>query len=196
MGASISNAIGLKYAGIKEPVIATIGDSTFFHAGIPPAINAGWKHSPVVIAVLDNMVTGMTGHQASPASIYSDSVPEVKTIEIEKMLSAAGISKINIVDPYDIRRSKEAFMEAIVHDGPSGVVLRRVCSLVARRKGNLSPPYRVDADKCTGCLLCIRSLGCPAMVVESRKIVIDEVACAGCSMCAQLCPISAINVGV
>lgn len=195
MGASIANAIGLKYAGVKEPVIAAIGDSTFFHAGMPPTVNAGWNQTPVVIAVLDNMITGMTGHQASPASGYFASEPEAKVIKIEDMLGAAGISKITVVDPYDIKLSKEVFMQAIVYNGPSGVVLRRVCSLVARRKGNLAPPYKVDADKCTGCLLCIHSLACPAMLVESGKMVIDNVTCAGCSMCAQVCPVSAIKTG-
>jgi indolepyruvate ferredoxin oxidoreductase alpha subunit len=195
MGASIANAIGLKYAGVKEPVIAAIGDSTFFHAGMPPTVNTGWNQTPVVIAVLDNMITGMTGHQASPASGYSASEPEAKVIKIEDVLGAAGISKITVVDPYDINLSKKVFMQAIVYNGPSGVVLRRVCSLVARRKGNLTPPYKVDSDKCTGCLLCIHSLACPAMLVESGKMVIDNVTCAGCSMCAQVCPVSAIKTG-
>jgi len=195
MGASIGNAIGFKYGGVKMPVVATIGDSTFFHAGLPPTVNAGWNGTPIVIAVLDNQVTGMTGHQASPASGRFAAGAHTKLIKIEEMLNAAGIDKVVVVDPYDIKRSREAFRDAISHNRPSGIVLRRVCSLVAKRMGILEPPYRVDQDKCTGCLLCIRTLSCPAMFVESGKMVVEEVACAGCGMCAQICPVGAIGRG-
>jgi indolepyruvate ferredoxin oxidoreductase alpha subunit len=195
MGASIGNAIGFKYAGVKVPVIATIGDSTFFHAGLPPTVNVGWNDTNIVIAVLDNQITGMTGHQASPASGRSSVGAQARLIKIEEMLKAAGVNKVVVVDPYDIKISREAFREAISHDGPSGIVLRRVCSLVAKRMGILEPPYMVDKEKCTGCLLCIRTLSCPAMSIESEKMVVEEVACAGCGMCAQVCPIGALRPG-
>ncbi len=191
MGASIGNAIGLKYAGVKTPVIATIGDSTFFHAGIPPAINAGWRETPLVIAVLDNQITGMTGHQPSPASLSSGQ-PSVK---IEDMLRASGIEEVAVVDPYDLRASTDAFKDAILRDVPSAVILRRVCSLVAGRQRSLSLPRRVDVEKCSGCLVCIRTLSCPAMNVEGGKMVIDEASCAGCGLCSQVCPVHAIGEG-
>ncbi len=193
MGASIGNAIGFKYAGIKTPVVATIGDSTFFHAGVPPTVNAGWTGTSVVIAVLDNQITGMTGHQASPASGYKSNGDPARLIKIEEMLKASGVDSVAVVDPYDLKRSTEAFKEAISHDGPSGLVLRRTCSLVAKRMSALGKPYRVDAGMCTGCLACVRTLSCPAMLVESGKMVIDEVACAGCGMCAQVCPVGAVE---
>ncbi|MCX6656299.1 MAG: thiamine pyrophosphate-dependent enzyme [Candidatus Bathyarchaeota archaeon] len=195
MGASIANAIGFKYAGVKTPVIATIGDSTFFHAGIPPTVNAGWNGTPIVIAVLDNQITGMTGHQASPASGRSSTGAPANLVKIEDMLKASGIGTVAVVDPYNLKRSTEAFKEAIARDGPSGIVFRRICSLVARRMDTISKPYRVETEICTGCLLCIRTLSCPAMLVESGKMVIDEVSCAGCGMCAQVCPVSAIEGG-
>ncbi len=195
MGASIGNAIGFKYAGVKTPVVATIGDSTFFHAGVPPAINAGWNGTPIVVAVLDNQITGMTGHQPSPASGRTAVNTQAPAISIEEMLKASGITHVTVVDPYDLKRSTEAFKEALAHDGPSGVVLRRVCSLVARRMGTLGKQLRVDAEKCTGCLACIRTLSCPAMLVEGGKMIIDEVSCAGCGMCAQVCPSGAIRGG-
>ena len=193
MGASIGNAIGLKYAGVKTPVIATIGDSTFFHAGIPPAINAGWRGTPLVIAVLDNQITGMTGHQPSPAS-PSAVLPDM-SIKIEDMLRASGIDEVAIVDPYDLRASTDAFKDAIRREVPSAVILRRVCSLVAGRQRSLGLPPRVDPEKCSGCLVCIRTLSCPAMNIEGGKMAIDEVSCAGCGLCSQVCPVHAIGEG-
>jgi indolepyruvate ferredoxin oxidoreductase alpha subunit len=193
MGASIGNAIGFKYAGVKLPVVATLGDSTFFHAGIQPAVNAAWNGTPVVIAVLDNEITGMTGHQPSPASGRTAVNPEALKIGIEGMLRADGITHVAVVDPYDLKASTATLKEALTYEGPSGVVLRRVCSLVARRMGTLGKPLKVDSDKCTGCLACIRTLSCPAMLVASGKMVIDETTCAGCGMCAQVCPAGAIG---
>jgi indolepyruvate ferredoxin oxidoreductase alpha subunit len=148
-----------------------------------------------VIAVLDNKITGMTGHQASPASGRSSTGAPANLVKIEEMLKASGIETVAVVDPYDLKHSTDVFKEAIAHDGPSGIVFRRICSLVARRMGTLGEPYRVETKICTGCLLCIRTLSCPAMLVESGKMVIDEVACAGCGMCAQVCPVSAIEGG-
>ena len=193
MGASIGNAIGLKYAGVKTPVIATIGDSTFFHAGIPPAINAGWRGTPLVIAVLDNQITGMTGHQPSPAS--PSAVLPNASIKIEEILRASGIEDIAVVDPYDLRASIDAFKDAMSHKAPSAVILRRVCSLVAGRQRSLGHPRKVDAEKCSGCFVCIRTLSCPAMKVEGGKMAIDAVSCAGCGLCSQVCPVQAIREG-
>jgi len=195
MGASVANAAGFKYAGVKAPVVATIGDSTFFHAGIPPTVNVGWNDTPVVIAVLDNNVTAMTGHQAAPSSGYSATAPEAKTIRIEEMIRGAGVERVVVVDPYDLKQSREAFREALSYDGPSAVVLRRVCSLVARRRGLLGPPARVEAEKCTGCLLCVRTLSCPAMSVEAGKMAVDQASCTGCGMCVQVCAFDAVVRG-
>jgi indolepyruvate ferredoxin oxidoreductase alpha subunit len=195
MGASIANAIGLKYSGIKAPIIATIGDSTFFHAGIPPTVNVGWNNTPIVIAVLDNEITGMTGHQPSPASSYNPSDPNARKISIEQMLKASGIEKISTIDPYDIEVSRSAFKDAISYNGPSAVVLRRVCSLVARRRGELNPPVEVNEEACTGCLMCIKTLSCPAMTVKDGIMEVDEVTCTGCGMCLRICPSGAIEGG-
>lgn len=187
MGASIGNAIGLKYSGIEKPIVATIGDSTFFHAGVPPAINAAWRGVPIVLAVLDNGVTAMTGHQPSPSTGYNEAGEEVKSIKIEDILSAIGIGHVNVVDPYDLQASKNAFKEALNRNEPSAVVLRRECALVARRRGALRASYIVG-DGCTNCQLCIRTLSCPAMSTGEGRIIIDGSACNGCGLCAQVCP--------
>ncbi len=194
MGASIGLACGLRYAGIDKPIIATIGDSTFFHAGIPPTINTAWNDTNIVIAVLDNRITAMTGHQPSPSSGYTATGAETEPIEIERILEASGIKKVRVVDPYDLQHTKEAFIAALKERGPSAVVLRRMCSLVARRRGLLGTPSVVDPERCTACLLCLRTLSCPAMSVsEDGKMVIDPSTCTGCGVCAQICPFDAIT---
>jgi indolepyruvate ferredoxin oxidoreductase alpha subunit len=196
MGASIGLATGIKYAGEERSVIAAIGDSTFFHAGVPPTINAAWNGADILIAVLDNKITAMTGHQPSPSSGYNSTGEEVEEVRIEELLRASGIKKVKVVDPYDIPVSRAAFAEALRAEGPSAVVLRRTCSLVARRMGLQLRTLRVSPDDCTSCLLCLRTLGCPAMgVSEDGRAVIDEATCAGCGMCAQVCPSGAVSGG-
>ncbi len=196
MGASIALAIGYKYAGYDKPVVATIGDSTFFHAGIPPAINAVWKDTDIVIAVLDNRITAMTGHQLSPSSDYTTAGEASGTISIEAILEAAGINNVDVVDPYDLDATKQAFVDALNAKGPTAVVLRRTCSLVARRLRMIAGPSRVDPDKCTSCLLCLRTVSCPAMSTgENGKVEIDPSTCNGCAICVQICPFDAITPG-
>jgi indolepyruvate ferredoxin oxidoreductase alpha subunit len=196
MGASIGLASGIKYAGEERPVIAAIGDSTFFHAGVPPTINAAWNGADILIAVLDNEITAMTGHQPSPSSGYNTAGEASREIRIEGLLQASGVERVSVVDPYDISASRAAFVEALKAGGIAAVVLRRSCSLVARRIGLQKGALRVSPEDCTGCLLCVRTLGCPAMGVSGEgRAVIDEAACAGCGMCAQVCPVGAISGG-
>ncbi len=194
MGASIGLGIGLRYTGLDKPIIAAIGDSTFFHAGIPPALNAAWYGSRIVIAILDNRVTAMTGHQPSPTSGYTATGEEARVIEAEAVLRALGIEHVWIVDPYNLEETREAFKEALRCEEPSAVVLKRVCALVARRLGFAAKPYRVDPERCTGCQLCLRTLACPAITLNPEgKAEIDVETCTGCSLCAQICPAEAIG---
>jgi len=196
MGASIGLACGFKYAGIEKPVIATIGDSTFFHAGIPPTINTAWKKTDIILAVLDNRITAMTGHQPSPSSWFTETGEKEEPIRIESIIEAAGIKNVRVVDPYDLQQAKFAFLEALKAKGPSAIVLRRVCSLVARRMNLINNPSFVDPEKCTGCLHCVRTLSCPAMGINADgKITIDSATCTGCGVCAQICPVVAIITG-
>ena len=196
MGASIGLGIGLRYAGVDKPIIAAIGDSTLFHAGLPPALNAAWYGSRVVIAVLDNRVTAMTGHQPSPTSGYTATGGEARPIEADGVLRALGIEHIWVADPYNLEEAKEAFKEALGCGEPSAVVLKRVCALVARRLGLPPQPHRVDGERCTGCLLCLRTLACPALSLSPEgKAEIDVETCTGCGLCAQICPTGAIEGG-
>ena len=100
-----------------------------------------------------------------------------------------------MVDPFDLEASKEAFKEALQHDGPSAIVLRRMCALVARRQRLTGSPSHVNPERCTGCLLCVRTLSCPAMEVKEGKMEINQNTCEGCGLCAQICPFQAIEGG-
>jgi indolepyruvate ferredoxin oxidoreductase alpha subunit len=192
MGASIGNAIGFRYAGVKQPIIAAIGDSTFYHAGLPPAVNASWRETPILIAVLDNSITAMTGHQPSPSTGYNEENEETRSIQAEDLLTAIGVTNVQVVDPYNLQETRDTFKRALTNDVTSAIVLRRPCSLVARRRGIVSKPYAVS-DDCTGCLTCITTLSCPAMTISKGLAEIDQTQCTGCGLCEQVCPVNAIK---
>ena len=196
MGASISMAAGFRYAGIEKPILATIGDSTFFHAGLPALVNLALTDTKIVVVVLDNRITAMTGHQPSPSTHRADGNTEEPAIKIEEVAKAIGIRFVRVVDPFDTQATSEAIVEAIKFNGPSVVVSRRMCSLEARREGIVEQVATIDTEKCNGCLACVRLLGCPALIVESNgKVVIDSQQCQGCTLCAGVCPYKAVTPG-
>ncbi len=196
MGASISVAIGLRQAGIEKPIIATIGDSTFFHTGLPALANLAMTKSRVVVVVLDNKITAMTGHQPSPASPSSDTGGPAKTIMIEDVARSIGVQFVRVVDPFDLKATTDAIIDAIGFDGPSLIVTRRMCALDARRKGVIQSLASINPDRCTGCLACMKLLGCTALVLgPDKKVTIDRGQCNGCSMCAAVCPFQAVAAG-
>jgi len=201
MGASISMAVGFSEAGIKGAIVAVIGDSTFFHAGIPSLIDAVQNNAHVVVAVLDNGWTAMTGHQPSPVTGLTASGEPAARLSIEEVARAVGVKTVISLDPLaDIKRSQEALEEALASPGPSVVVFRHECALQiereARRAGIKLPLYEVVPDKCTGCRLCVLETGCPALVFDyaSKKVIINPDECTGCGLCAQDCPFDAIKL--
>jgi len=194
MGASISTAVGLRYAGIDKPILATIGDSTFFHAGLPELVNLVLTKTRIVVVVLDNRITAMTGHQPSPSRPREDS--REPTIRIEDVARSMGVEFIRVVDPFDPKATSDAIIDAINFDGPSVVVSRRMCALEARREGIIQRMASIDSEKCTGCLVCVKLLGCPALDLETDgKVVIDSLQCLGCTLCAEVCPFHAVTPG-
>lgn len=190
MGAGITVAQGLALAEPHRKCIAFIGDSTFFHTGIPGVLNAVYQDTDVTIIVLDNKTTAMTGHQPHPGIGITALGKKTKAADIEIMLRACGVEKISKVDPFDYHKSVEEFKKAIAYNGPSAVIAEAPC--VARTKKTDSA-YKVGRS-CIGCLKCIEKTGCPAITVEkSGKAVISESLCTGCSLCFSVCPVDAIK---
>ncbi len=197
MGASIGLGSGLAHAQQDKRVYAIIGDSTFFHTGLPALVNAVYNRSPMTVVVLDNRITAMTGHQPDPSTGLTATMEPTKAIDIEEVAKGIGVDYAVTVDPYDIPAMEDALREAEKHT-VSVVVARQPCSLLRvrlqRQRGESWPLYQVDPEKCTGCKVCISAYGCPAISFDLQKnvAVIDPTMCWGCGGCSQVCPFDAI----
>jgi indolepyruvate ferredoxin oxidoreductase alpha subunit len=195
MGASIGTAQGMGKATGRE-TIAIIGDSTFFHAGIPGLVNAVYNKSKVLTVVLDNLATAMTGHQPHPGTGMTGMHGSTERILIENVAEGCGVKYVKVVDPFKTKEAAAVLKEALQQLGPSVVVFRAPCTLMAvrekRRRGIKVEPTRIT-DKCTNCMACIKLLGCPAIFVEEGKVKIDEDSCTACGLCISVCPYGAIE---
>jgi indolepyruvate ferredoxin oxidoreductase alpha subunit len=199
MGASISMASGLYHSGVEGPIVAVIGDGTFFHSGIHPLINAVHNTADITVLILDNGWTGMTGHQPNPntgINVLGEPVPRVS---IEEVVKACGVKHLQVVSPYDVDEAVDAISAAMDEPGPAVVVCRQVCPVqdhrLRRRSGEKLklPMFTVDSDQCSGCLHCVNSIGCPALDVSEGKVSINPSHCIGCGVCAQVCPTKEIK---
>ena len=197
MGASVGTAQGISKATSSDTV-AIIGDSTFFHAGIPGLVNAVYNDHKVVIAVLDNLTTAMTGHQPHPGTGLTGMQTRSEKLLIEKVAEGCGVKYVKVVDPFNVKEAETVLKGALQHSGPSVVVFRAPCALMVvrdkRRRGAELAVCKIT-DKCTDCMACIKLLGCPALVVEDGKVGINEVLCVACGLCASVCPYDAIKCG-
>jgi indolepyruvate ferredoxin oxidoreductase alpha subunit len=196
MGASVGVSNGLSYF-LNQPVIATIGDSTFFHAGIPPLINAVYNGNKFVLVILDNLTTGMTGHQPHPGTGVKGCGEEAKSVRIEDVVRGIGVDFVEVVNPYNISKMEDALRRALNHDGVAVIIARQKCAILWTRerkgKGIRITPFHVT-DDCNGCMKCVAEFTCPAIYVErGSKTQIDEVLCAGCGVCVTVCPERAIK---
>ncbi|AFK51538.1 indolepyruvate ferredoxin oxidoreductase subunit alpha [Thermogladius calderae 1633] len=192
MGASISMAMGLKVAGYDKPVVATIGDSTFFHAGIPSLIEAVHKRVDMLVLILDNRVVAMTGHQSTPSWEVTESGRQARGIDIVEVVKSIGVDEVAVVDPYDFNKMVETVASMIKRPGVKVLVAQHPCRLMEVRQLKTVKKYRVIEDKCTGCRACVNVTGCPALYIEDGKAKIVEDDCTGCGLCARFCPYKAI----
>ncbi len=195
MGASIGIACGLSYA-LKDSVLATIGDSTFFHAGIPPLINALHTGRKLTVVVLDNTTTGMTGHQPHPGT-EDFGCGEGRVINVEDVVRGIGVEKVEVVNSYSVEKLKEAIKSALTFDGVSVVISKQKCAILrrreARKKGKKLRPYEIT-EKCSQCMKCVEEFACPAIYVENGRPKIDETLCVSCGVCSRICPEKAIKL--
>jgi len=198
MGSGFGVANGVVHV-LKNPVIGHLGDSTFFHSGIPPMINAVFNNTKITMVILDNSTTAMTGFQSHPGTGITAKGVERPKLRQEDIVRACKVNFVEVVDPFDIKRTINILEEAIRFDGPAVVITRQICNILRqkekRKLGEKIIPYEVDQEKCRNCRLCIKSLGCPALIIDVGRVTIDADQCAGCGVCAQVCPQEAIIQG-
>ena len=188
MGGGISQAAGMIHAGIKEKVFAVIGDSTFFHAGIPGLLNIVYNKANVCVIILDNSVVAMTGHQPTPGSGKTAMGTDAKTISIQDIAKSVGIDKIEVIDPFDIETTTTKIRETINYQGPSVIISQRPCPLLIER----GKPREVQKE-CNACGICVKNFGCPAISLKTDHAEIDTTLCYGCGVCENVCPCEAIG---
>jgi indolepyruvate ferredoxin oxidoreductase alpha subunit len=198
MGAGIGVAHGAAKAGIGERMVAVIGDSTFYHAGLSALANIAYNKANVLTVILDNRSTAMTGHQPNPGTGFTLQQQPTDVIELEPLVRALGIHHVATIDAYDVDGLEKAYKELMSHQEPAVLVARRECALLPEAKRRWVPLHVVE-EECTGCGICFR-IGCPAILKseeldeKSRKplALIDPDQCTGCEVCSQLCPHDAI----
>lgn len=193
MGSGIGLACGMTKAGLNLPVVSVIGDSTFFHAGMPQLLNAVYNNSKTTLIIYDNRTTAMTGFQPHPGVGKTAMGKQSVAVKPEEICRAMGVHFVEVVDPHDLAESINIIEKAIAFDGPSVVVARRACAIVELKQRGKEHPYEVDLNNCTGCRICISQFGCPSLIWKNEKAVIDPSTCTGCGVCAQLCPTGAIQ---
>ncbi|MBR1814666.1 MAG: indolepyruvate ferredoxin oxidoreductase subunit alpha [Lachnospiraceae bacterium] len=193
MGASLSAIHGFNKAGEGENekhTVAVIGDSTFMHSGMTGLANIAYNQSNSVVIILDNSITGMTGHQQNPTTGYNIKGDPAGKIDLEALCKAMGFERVRVVDPYDLAACDAAVKEELAADGPSVIISRRPCALLKYVKHKA--PLVVDTDKCVGCKSCMQ-IGCPSISFKDGKAHVDATLCVGCGVCSQLCKFGALT---
>jgi len=202
MGAGPSLGGGNYYGGLKNKIIANLGDSTFFHAALPAMVNNVYNHNDITYLIHDNRCTASTGHQPHPGAFGITAMDEpTKLLSIEEICKAFQVDYVGVCNPYDLKETMKVIEEAYTTPGVSVVVSRATCAVLAERqmggkaKARL-PLYAIDEEKCLfytkgKCLACVQELGCPAIMKMGDNLYIDPVNCFGCGMCSQMCPAKA-----
>jgi indolepyruvate ferredoxin oxidoreductase, alpha subunit len=201
MGASIGVAHGVAKAGVQQKNVAVIGDSTFFHTGLPALLNIAYNKGTATTIILDNRTTAMTGHQQHPGTGYTLQEEPTMAVDLPTLIRGLGIEHVHVVDPYDLQEVEETLRACVERDEPSVVIAQRECALLPSARSRYQA-LTVDAESCIACGLC-RQLGCAALYKGEQversggriayKTEIDPLLCTGCEICAQICPRSAIS---
>ena len=193
MGASVSSIHGFNKANGGESdgkTVAVIGDSTFMHSGVTGLINMAYNASNSTVIILDNSITGMTGHQQNPTTGVNLKGDPAGKIDLETLCRAVGIGRVRVVDPYNLAECDAAVKEELAVNEPSVIISRRPCALLKSVKH--PGPIAVDAAKCVGCKACMQ-IGCPAISIVDGKAKIDATLCVGCGVCTQMCKFGALG---
>ena len=193
MGASISGLHGFNKVGGKESEknsVCVIGDSTFMHSGMTGLVDIAYNASNSTVIILDNSITGMTGHQQNPTTGYNIKGDPAAAVNLEELCHAIGIKRVRVVDPYNLKQCEDAIKEELAVEEPSVIISRRPCMLLKYVKPK--PALKINPDKCVGCKMCMK-LGCPAISIKDKKARIDPTQCVGCAVCEQLCKTNAIE---
>ncbi len=193
MGAGIGMAHGMEKARGKENtknVVAVIGDSTFIHSGITGLIDVVYNKGVSTVLILDNSITGMTGHQQNPTTGFTIKGEVTRNVDLVKLANAVGIERVVVADPFDLANFEKVVKEEIASDEPSVIISQRPCALL--KNVNYGAPCYIDSEKCKNCKMCM-GLGCPAISINDGKISIDASQCNGCGLCMNVCKFGAIK---
>ncbi len=193
MGASVSSIHGFNKALGEESegkTVAVIGDSTFMHSGMTGLANIAYNQSNSTVIILDNSITGMTGHQQNPTTGYNIKGDPAGKINLEALCRSMGFSRVVVVDPYDLKECDRVVKEELAAKEPSIIISRRPCALLKYVKAK--PALKVDREACKGCKACMK-LGCPALSFKDGKAKVDPTLCVGCGVCQQLCAFDALK---
>ena len=193
MGASVSSLHGFNKMGGRETeknTVCVIGDSTFMHSGMTGLANIAYNQSNSTVIILDNSITGMTGHQQNPTTGYNIKGDPAGKIDLEALCRAMGFSRVEVVDPYDLASCERVIRQELEAEDASVIISRRPCALLKYVKKKA--PLRVAPDACKGCRMCMR-IGCPAISIRSGKAVVDATLCIGCGVCTQMCRFGAFQ---
>ena len=193
MGASVSGLHGFSKSqngAMDGKTVAVIGDSTFMHSGITGLVNIAYNESNATVIIVDNSITGMTGHQQNPTTGFNLKGDPCAKIDLETLCHAVGIRRVRVIDPYDLKQCDEVIKEELAANEPSVIISRRPCALLKYVKHKA--PLAVDENKCVGCKACMK-IGCPAISIVDGKAKVDSTLCVGCGVCAQLCKFGALK---
>ena len=193
MGASVSGLHGFSKSqngAMDNKTVAVIGDSTFMHSGITGLVNMAYNESCGTVIIVDNSITGMTGHQQNPTTGFNLKGDPCAKIDLETLCRAVGIKRVRVVDPYNLKQCDEAIKEELAANEPSVIISRRPCALLKYVKHKA--PLAVDESKCVGCKACMQ-IGCPAISIVNGKAKVDATQCVGCGVCEQLCKLGALK---